>query len=50
MHTTTLADSNASNEAVFTDPELLNSLHESGIPPHDVFLKVGAIYTISIVL
>jgi hypothetical protein len=36
-------DANASNEAVFTDPEFLNSLHGPGIPPHELFLKVGAI-------
>jgi hypothetical protein len=36
-------DVNNSNEAVFADPEFLNSLKEPGIPPHELFLKVGAI-------
>ena len=32
-----------SNEAVFDDPDFLNSLNEPGIPPHELILKVGSI-------
>jgi hypothetical protein len=31
------------NEAVFSDPEFLNSLREPGIPPHELILKTGSI-------
>jgi hypothetical protein len=36
-------DVQGSNEAVYEDPEFLNSLQEPGIPPHELVLKVGAI-------
>jgi hypothetical protein len=36
-------DLQGSNEAVFEDPEFLNSLQEPGIPPHQLILKVGTI-------
>lgn len=36
-------DIQGSNEAVYEDPEFLNSLREPGIPPHELVLKVGAI-------
>jgi hypothetical protein len=36
-------DVQGSNEAVYEDPDFLNSLQEPGIPPHELVLKVGAI-------
>jgi hypothetical protein len=36
-------DVQGSNEAVYDNPEFLNSLQEPGIPPHELVLKVGAI-------
>jgi hypothetical protein len=36
-------DIGGSNEAVFADPEFLNSLKELGVPPYELVLKIGAI-------
>jgi hypothetical protein len=36
-------DIGGSNEAVFADPEFLNSLKEPGVPPDELVLKIGAI-------
>lgn len=33
----------AQAECVLSDPDFLNSLHEPGIPPHELTLKIGAI-------
>jgi hypothetical protein len=43
LHQSDSVEGSSNNQEVFSDPEFLNSLKEPGIPPHELFLKIGTI-------